>query len=204
MGRKTCALLRAKTSALLRRKTCAVLRARTCALFTANTITPSQIFPRGLPELPQRPPDHPGADTNVLSLRLPPKLSPDVFSTFWGTSHAKPSVLRRFLEGNCLKMVSKPSISHETSLKKSKKHNARATSGSFLLACATNLNDFGTQPLEPLEPRNRFHGPLLRPSLPHAPGVRMTVVKTNSLKKNELRARDCMSMNCPTCLTEDL
>ena len=146
------------------------LNTKTCPVFTANTIKPSQIFPRGLPELPQRPPYHPGADPNDISLRLPPKLSPDVFSTFWGTSHAKPSVSRRFLEGNCLTMVPKPSISHETSLKKSKKHNARATSGSFLLACATNLNDFGThqpeppeppQPLEPAFPRNRFHGTLL-------------------------------------------
>ena len=37
LGRKTCALLRAKSSALLRRGACAVLRARTCALFRANT-----------------------------------------------------------------------------------------------------------------------------------------------------------------------
>ncbi len=35
-------------------------------------------------------PELPGADPDVHSLRLPPELSPDIFSTLLGTSHAEP------------------------------------------------------------------------------------------------------------------
>ena len=79
--------------------------------------------PRGLPDLSQSLPELP---RGVRTLRLPPELSHDVFLTFVGTSYAKPSLLRAFLEGIRQKNVSKVGVIERRGLKKSKKHCAGA------------------------------------------------------------------------------
>ncbi len=66
-------------------------------------------------------------------------ISHDVILTFSGMSHAKPSVLRAFLESTRPKVVSKPVVSCETSLKKSKKHCTRAPQNHQVSICTPNL-----------------------------------------------------------------
>ena len=51
-----------------------------------------------------------------------PELSSNVFSTFVGTSQAKPYFLRAFLEGRRPKMVSEVGVLYGAVMKKSKKH----------------------------------------------------------------------------------
>ena len=63
-------------------------------------------------------------------------ISRNVFLTFWGMSHAKRSVLKAFLTGPYPKTSPKPIVSCETSLKKSKKHCARALSDQLLIIYA--------------------------------------------------------------------
>ena len=71
--------------------------------------------PRALPDLSHSLPELP-------LYRSATELSRDVFLTFVGTSHAKPSLLRAFLEGIRLIMVSTVGVIDERSPKKSKKH----------------------------------------------------------------------------------
>ena len=66
-----------------------------------STSRPSQSSPRTL----RAPPEPPRADPDLHSLLVPPELSHDVFSTLLGTSHAKPYVLRAFLEGTSPDLV---------------------------------------------------------------------------------------------------
>ena len=63
------------------------------------------------------------------------------FSTFEGTSQAKPYFSRGSWEAIFPKMVSKVYVSCEAVLQKSKKHNARATSCTFLPTGARNMHD---------------------------------------------------------------
>ena len=76
-------------------------------------------FYRGSQRSPRPLPEPPRASQSLQSL---PELSRDGFLTFVGSSHAKPSLLRAFLEGIRLKIVSKVGVLDERSLKKSKKH----------------------------------------------------------------------------------
>ena len=132
------------------------------------------------PKLSQHLPGAPRADPDLYSLPVPPELSPHVFSTSVGTSQAKPYFLRAFWEVCFPKMVSKVYVLDEAVMKKSKKHNARATSCSFLLACASILakmefirgsrGSTGSSGI----PIIRWQEPRLGPSLPRAPGARMT------------------------------
>ena len=78
--------------------------------------------PGALPGPPRAPPELPRADPDLLSLPMPPELSSNVFSTFVGTSQAKPYFLRAFLEGRRPKMVSEVGVLYGAVMKKSKKH----------------------------------------------------------------------------------
>ena len=106
-------------------------------------------------------------------------------STFSWTSHAKPEVLESFLEDPCPKMVSKPSVSCETSLKNSKKtlHQSAPTSRS--IDFYTESARFGTHPTMPTMPRRPPKGSTecgWEPPFLTRLRFKLTVVPTNSLK----------------------
>ena len=115
--------------------------------------------------------------------RTPERFSRDVFLTFSGTPHAKHLLSRRFLDGRGPKLVSKVSDSYEAVQQKSKKHHARAPSRAKSDDPLSKNNDFATRPRIPgiqriqRIPRKRWQQLWRRPSLTHAPGARMTVVK---------------------------
>ena len=126
------------------------------------------------------PPDPPKAlprasrtDPDVHSLRFPPELSHDVFSTFVGQPHAKPHFLRVFLEGIFPKIVSKVCVLYGAVMKKSKTLHqsvARVTSAAKTEGNARS----GTHPRILRIPRIRCQEPRLGTTLPRAPGARMT------------------------------
>ena len=84
-------------------------------------------------------------------------------------------------KGQFPNLIEKPYKSHETSLKKSKKHRARAQSGSQVPRIAVKSSFLELEPDLP-DPAELVPELRLGPSVPRAPVVRMTVVKTNSLK----------------------
>ena len=59
-----------------------------------------------------------GADPDLHSLLVLPELSPDVFSTFSGTSHAKPYFLGPYLLGDLSEIVSKLGVLDGAVMKK--------------------------------------------------------------------------------------
>ena len=75
---------------------------------------PSQSSPRAEP---------PRADPDLHSLLVPPELSPDVLSTFSGTSATESYFLRPYLEGDLSDMVSKLCVLDGAVMKKSKTNN---------------------------------------------------------------------------------
>ena len=99
--------------------------------------------------------------------------------TFSGTTHAKHLLSKRFLGGHGPKLVSKVSDSYEAVQQRSKKHHARALSRAKGDDPLIKNCRFGIIPrIKRIQriPQKRRQQLRRRPSLTHAPGVRMTVV----------------------------
>ena len=129
-----------------------------------------------LPLPPERPGGHQGDRQEVT------ELSHDVFSTFVGTSHAVSYFLRRFLEGDLSESVSKVYLLDGAVMKKSKKHHAGAPHDRFFKDRFERNHRLGIHPRIKRIPALWCHQ--VRPGayLPHAPGVRMTVVQQTPSK----------------------
>ena len=137
---------------------------------TLINIEPSHALPgppRALPEPPTAGPELPRAI----------ELSHDVFSTFVGQLHLKPLLLRAFLEGNPSEMLSKVGVIDGAVMKKSKKHCTGASPESPSIVKHNKFEPFGIHPrIQRIRRIRRIRCQELRlgPSLPRAPGVRMT------------------------------
>ena len=145
-------VLRRKTCALLRAKTSALLRRKTCAVLAARASL------------------SPGASQfetvakNSTFIFLELRAAPE-------PPQALPKLLQTLPEA----LPGPPSSKSSVSLKR------EATFSAKVAFCVDETRVWHT-PADPPDPADRRSEVRPRPSLPHAPGVRMTAVTTNSLK----------------------